>query len=102
MEKLKFKECTPLLKDVANQYISDLNKWNKEKNIEKNETDKQKEGEDIYSNEHALNSAKIDKTFTRISSNKEKDDKKLGQCNKGKQPSGCHLILVDDYQAIST
>ena len=102
MEKLKLKECTPLLKDVANQYISDLNKWNKEKNIEKNETDKQKEGEDIYSNEHALNSAKIDKTFTRISSNKEKDDKKLEQCNKGKQPSGCHLILVDDYQAIST
>ena len=30
------------------------------------------------------------------------DDKKLEQCNKGKQPSGCHLILVDDYQAIST
>ena len=107
MEKLKFKECTPLLKDVANQYISDLNKWNKEKNIEKNETGKQKEEEEIYSNEHTLNSAKIDKRFTQISSNQEKeiikyDDKKLEQCNAGKQPSGCHLIPVDDYQAISS
>ena len=107
MEIVKLKECTPHLKDVANQYISDLNKWNKEKNIEKNETGKQKEEEEIYSNEHTLNSAKIDKRFTQISSNQEKeiikyDDKKLEQCNAGKQPSGCHLIPVVDYQAIST
>lgn len=107
MEKQKLKECTPLLKDVANQYISDLSKGRKEKNIiEKNETSIQKEGEDIYSNEHALHSAKIEKTFTQINSNKDKeitkyDDEKLEQCNSDKQPGGWNSISVDVYQSIS-
>ena len=104
MEKQKLEECTPLLTDVANHYISDLSKCNKEKNTtEKNEAGIQKE---IYSNEHALHSAKIDKTFTQINSNKDKEttkynDKKLEQCNAEKQPSSCHSNPVDVYQATS-